>query len=95
MIKLSLNSTDAALLLAALQHCAQDCIDASQIDALIDTVQNKIDLAEREADADERDLFPAHAEAPAEDAHLDPYQEGRTADDEHQGCDDDVPEYPF
>ena len=81
MIKLSLNSTDAALLLAALQHCAQDCIDASQIDALIDTVQNEINLAEREADADERDLFPAHAEAPA--------------DDEHQGCDDDVPEYPF
>ena len=63
MINLSLTPTDAALVLAALQHCAQDCINAPQIDALIDTFQNEINLAEREADADERDLFRSDAEA--------------------------------
>lgn len=63
MINLSLTPTDAALVLAALQHCAQDCINAPQIDALIDVVQNEINLAEREADAEERDLFRTDAEA--------------------------------
>ena len=94
MIELILTPTDAALVLAALRNSAQD-INSPQIDTLIAIVKHEIDLAQWEADSDERDLFPAHAEAPAEDAHLDPYQEGRTADDEHQGYDDDVPEYAF
>ena len=62
MINLSLTLTDAALVLAALRNSAQD-INAPQIDALIDVVQNEINLAEREADADERDLFRTDAEA--------------------------------
>lgn len=62
MINLSLTPTDAALVLAALRHSAQD-INAPQIDALIDVVQNEINLAEREADAEERDLFRTDAEA--------------------------------
>jgi len=63
MINLSLTPTDAALVLAALQYSARDCINAPQINALIDTFQNEINLAEREADADERDLFRSDAEA--------------------------------
>ena len=62
MINLSLTPTDAALVLAALRNSAQD-INAPQIDALIDVVQNEINLAEREADAEERDLFRTDAEA--------------------------------
>jgi len=62
MINLSLTPTDAALVLAALRNSAQD-INAPQIDALIDVVQNEINLAEREADAEERDLFRSDAEA--------------------------------
>ena len=94
MIEIALTTTDARLVLAALRHSAQG-VNAPQINTLINIFQNEIAFAEGEADADERDLFPAHAEAPAEDAHLDSYQEGRTADDEHQGYDDDVPEYAF
>lgn len=67
MINLALTPTNAALVLAALRNSAQD-INAPQIDALIDIVQNKINLAQREADADERDLFRSDAEADA-DAH--------------------------
>ena len=62
MINLTLTPTDAALVLAALRNSAQD-INAPQIDALIDVVQNEINLAEREADAEERDLFRTDAEA--------------------------------
>jgi len=65
MINLALTPTDAALVLAALRNSAQD-INAPQIDALIDIVQYKINLAEREADAEESDLFRSDAEADAE-----------------------------
>lgn len=88
MINLSLTPTDAALVLAALRHSAQD-INAPQIDALIDTVQNEINLAEREADAEERDLFRTDAEADA-DAHAsagygtdEDYRPAQPAEDAH------------
>lgn len=65
MIELVLSPTDAALVLAALRNSAQD-INSPQIDALIDIVQHEISLAEREADADERDLSRSDAEADAD-----------------------------
>ena len=65
MIELVLTPTDAALVLAALRNSAQD-INSPQIDALIDIVQREINLAERESDADERDLFRTDAEADAD-----------------------------
>jgi len=89
MINLSLTPTDAALVLAALQYSARDCINAPQINALIDTFQNEINLAEREADADERDLFRSDAEADA-DAHAsagygtdEDYRPAQPAEDAH------------
>lgn len=62
MINLTLTPTDAVLVLTALRSSAQD-INAPQIDALIDTLQHQVNLAECEADADERDLFRSDAEA--------------------------------
>ena len=105
MINLSLTPTDAALLLAALQYSARDCINAPQIDALIDVVQNEINLAEREADADERDLFRTDAEADGDALASagfgtdEDYQPAQPAEDAHLDSywedQNEMPEYGF
>ena len=88
MIEIALTTTDASLVLAALRHSAQG-VNAPQINTLINIFQNEINLAEREADADERDLFRSNAEADA-DAHAsagygtdEDYRPAQPAEDAH------------
>ena len=104
MIELVLTPTDAALVLAALRNSAQD-INSPQIDALIAIVRHEIDLAQWEADSDERDFFRSDAEADGDALASagfgtdEDYQPAQPAEDAHLDSywedQNEMPEYGF
>ena len=62
MINLSLNLTEASLVLSALRD-ASSRVNMPQLEAIIDNLNSAYLVAEQDADADERDLFRSDAEA--------------------------------